>query len=282
MCRTGAIGVLVALFLGSAPAARACRLESLLARLHTSGARPVSWLLATAFDATAFDLDGISGHYARVTTRAQYVRLQSLAVGAEVAVIQLHRNDLERPTSGLGNPLLFGLCPLPAWRGGSVELGLQLGLPLGDAADGLASDHWEVLPHVGVAHEGRRLDVLADGGVRVALGGGHEDCATPTATDAPPLSSDTPLFVDPHAEKELLYRFGANLHDPYSTRNIALYVDAQHVLGNDSAISSQVALGLEAGLQLGPRYRLHPGLEVPITASKREDWSLRLEVRGFF
>ena len=262
----------ILLLLSCARVTHACRLDHALTHVALSGPYAPNWLLESDLEAAAFDLDGTAGHYQRLTTRFEYFGLRHLDLGVSVLWASVDRRGTPSDVRSLGNPVLHARHARAPWTGGRVSAGLQLELPWGGAR-AVAADHTELLPQVGIAHEGELFGAFARLGLRWSVGG-H---ANADVGDHDHARDDLQL-VDPHAERELLYRIGWSMHAVRSPWTHAIYVDGLRVLHGalPGDRLDQFTLGLQTGYKLSWKTFVHPGFELPLSQPARRDWRLSL------
>lgn len=284
-------GLVVALLgiaiLAVAAPAGACKFEHSTLIGPTPGSDPLRFDFTSSVEQTRFDVSGRHGNYTRFTQGLEYRDPSRLSLGARVPFITLE-SEAGRENA-VGNPTLFGEASLVTTERTSLRLGTQLELPIGQNEPGLASDHVETLPYLGITHRGSRFTLLSDLGFRVALGGDEGDQSAdeasgkalhPEPATSPDGSPGVALMVDPHADEEFLYRFGVTSHWPRLSPT--LYVDGQLVLGHTSGDDHFSTAGLAVAIPVAGRYRVVPAAQLPITSAKRFDGSFRLDIHALF
>jgi len=261
--------LLLSLFLGTASSSVACRLPHRLLIQQRPTTQPSLIMLSASFQQTAFDISHVSGYYSQVTPRLEFRNSGRLLIGSDFPVTALHRDDQSANTFGLGNPVGFGQYRVLSSNGNEASIGLQIEVPLGSHEDGLASDHFEFLPHLTYAHAAGWIGVSTDIGVRHSLGStDHHD------------DEESPLFVDPHADSELLYRLGLLFYHPVIGVTPSVYIDGQRRLGGEAEYDWTAAMGFVVGWTIADSYVLAPAIEFPVTDVKRMNWTFRLSAEA--
>lgn len=269
----------------------ACRLDGALSHVMLSGPYAPNWLVASEVEAVGFDVAGTQGAYQRIYTRIDYVGLRHFDLGVAVPWAHVDANGTPAKAQGFGNPVFQGRYTRSAWLGGFVSASLQLELPLG-SDPAIAADHGELLPQVGLVHEGQLFGAFARFGTRWSLG--EHTTETPSPGDAHKqvsggarVSHATPethvetQWVDPHAEREVLYRAGLSMRRMRSRWTHALYLDGLHVVRGalPGEARDQWTLGVQTGYQWSWKAFVHPTFEMPLTQNARRDWRLSLTIQ---
>jgi hypothetical protein len=207
---------------------------------------------------------------------------------------------------GLGNPMAYAEAawgpPASAARAFEPALtaGLQLELPLGDAAAGIASGHPMAMPYATLAFPGTRLTAHASLGLAArldALPGVHGQADRASAghvhaghTPDQHAAADLPAPLsqaNPHAPYELLFRAGLSL--PLPSRRlepeIALYgARVLFTRGDPGALTpmaGSVALAVRAGRGLVVKPRWERSLASPGRFAWSTGVDLKLDLPGW-
>jgi hypothetical protein len=257
-----------------------------------------------------FDLDGATGSYTAIYPRVELI-WSNWSVGALVPLVDL-RKDGFAGEQGVGNPRVYGQATL--WEPLGLRAGVELDLPWGESE--VAGDHAEIIPFFSIDRMGTTWGAFASVGYRASLGSGHAHAALSqhgeraanvtkhgdpeheAAFHADPghddpghddgsgdhdreQSHDSGSIhpVDPHSERELLYRAGVARN--WGDSSIRAFVEGQSVLEDIPGPRQFTAVGLELGI---PAFGLLwvPGVEVPIGPDRRLDSSVRLGVHALF
>lgn len=212
-----------------------------------------------------FELPGSSGRYLQLLPRGEY-RAGRWTWGAAVPLVFLRAAGREE--SGPGNPVIFGEFRAGPALGGTWALGSQLEIPWGDDEKGLAAEHSEWLPSVSWRREGVLLEPYVRAGFRWSLSEGHGHAGVP-------------LAVNPHAEKEFLYRAGVAGRRRTFPWKPELYLDGQHAFGAD--VPGPGFLSIGGSLELPFRtVRLRLSGERPAAAPRRFESQVGLNVIAEF
>jgi hypothetical protein len=221
-----------------------------------------------------------SGSYAVVAPRALWrpgLFARALTFSAEVPLTRLQTGGESR--TGLSNPLLaavYGRRLSHAWSG---EAGLQLELPLGDAAHGLADDHVMALPWIGLGRElGSTGSWRASGmaGYSQALeprGHGEEEGVLVKVAQVTHNGEDhgaAPVLVNPHGDREIHWRAGlARILGRSTVEGFAL---GQTDLSDGARQYVRAGLGWDHALGGGLGLRLTA--DAPVSAARRAEMEL--------
>jgi hypothetical protein len=204
---------------------------------------------------------------------------------------------------GMGNPMVYGEKSLAWTRAGrgfedgrpsfrqSLSLGLQVELPLGDDADGIASGHAMAMPYLTYTLQGSRLRTQVSAGFSAQIPDGHSHGHEAEAEGAhaghaghdhvvaSALQPALPAIeVNPHDPYELLYKAALSLPLAAGRLIPEAGVYGQRVLFSDrdsslDFITAEAALGIRAAGDLVFKPRLRRQLLSP----GRFDWSLGMD-----
>ncbi|MBL4637061.1 MAG: hypothetical protein JKY56_24620, partial [Kofleriaceae bacterium] len=121
-------------------------------------------------------------------------------IGGWIAPVRLSTGG--ETTLGVTNPVAFVEREYSIRNNLKMVVAMQLEVPLGSSAEGIASAHTEILPYLGVSYRMERLTLQLNLGLAMALGEsdshGHDHAAD--------SDHETPLLVNPHEDKEALSR----------------------------------------------------------------------------
>lgn len=228
---------------------------------HRSEEAP-GWRLSLQVRHAGFDVAGVSGHFTQATPRAEY-RAARWWAGAGLPVTRLEAMDETR--TALSNPILFAE-GRPEWRRDwKPAFGLQIELPFGDHEHGIASEHAEFVPYASLVRSFGHPFLLATAGFRAAVGGHEHDAMHP-------------LLVNPHEDKEFLYRLGGGSHWRHNALMVQGYLDGQRVLSDEEGEKGFLSAGLQAVGRLSDDFDMTGTVEVPVTTPSRVEWLLSLGV----
>lgn len=292
-------------FVLTAQPALGCRLDHFRIARLSAGEVSRPYGLTVGAERTAFTLGEIHGDYTRWSARLELELGARTLATADMSLVALHRSDRPQTISGAGNPVVGLSHSRDLWNGGQLSLGLQTELPAGTRGQGLAGDHLEVMPHLGLSHLGRNAAIHVDTGIRVSLGGGDDlppptldhlgHATAPTARPAgsalhsrhPARAEEVPLLVDPHAEREWVYRLGVSVYRRDRTLSAAAFLDGTHILEHShrediiSLAHKELVSGVEVGYEWSGIY-IAPSIAVPLHQNGRFDTRLRLRTETRF
>jgi len=251
----------------------------------------------------SFDLEGVTGRYTALYPRADLFGSR-WSVGALFPVIDL-RTDGFDDELGFGNPRIYGQATVA--RSAGLSVGLEVDLPWG--MDEVSGDHAELIPFLSVEQSGMQWGVFASLGFRAGLGSdhahgpshhesaglrrdpghdpdvdpghdpaGHDPGHDDESGDAHHLHGSIDP-VDPHSDRELLYRVGVtrNVRDT----SIQVYLDGQSVVKDVPGPKQFAAVGLEVEFP-GLGLLWAPGVELPLGEDRRFESAIHLGVRALF
>jgi hypothetical protein len=239
-----------------------------------------------------FDLVGVTGRFIALYPRAELFGSR-WSVGALLPVVDLRAEHFE-DERGFGNPRVYGQAMVA--RSPGLSVGLEVDVPLG--SDGIAGDHTELIPFVSIEESGTMWGAFASLGYRASLEGNHDHSPSQDASARPlrdpghdpghddgsahddsvhPLESVHP--VDPHSDRELLYRVGVTRNVRASS--IHAHLEGQTLLQDVPGPKQFAAVGLEVEM---PAFGLlwAPGVELPLGSNRRFDSAIHLGVRALF
>lgn len=270
--------LLVALVSGAPPLMRpsiaSCGLEGCPA-LPGGSMATHKYSLHAMLREVSFDIDDITGDYSMLTLRLETTAAGQVQLGGFVPLVSL-RTD-ESDSLGMANPVLFAEWRAVQQVNRSLVIGNQLELPIGDSEDGIAADHFEVLPYAGYRQSFGELSASANVGFRFALGehSAHEEGdhhAKPSTRSA--HGGETPILVNPHEDQEFLYRVGVSRDFGSKPIRPELFLDGQLVMKGEDPGQNFLTAGALVSIPAGGRYQLQPTLEFPLTEESRFEWRL--------
>jgi len=233
-----------------------------------------------------FDIAGESGYYGIVSphlfVKAPFVPY--LSVGVEAPWVTLHTSDDD--VSGLGNPLLTAQYARRLSHDWSAEAGLQLELPFGDQDDGLADDHYMLLPWVGARYEwGTAWYASGMLGFSQAVGG-DDDAAADTGAALAKVAHEghehaaaaaEPVLVNPHGDREIHWRAGVG------ARPLEDWTFEAFGLGQADrtvpATAYYARAGVSAEWAATSAVSLQGVFDAPVTAARRSEWAAGVDVK---
>lgn len=248
--------IIVSLAVLSGPALWSCGLE--MCSLPSAEA-PRAGSFQTRYDArsTGFRADGVEGRYHQAVARGEYRTARNWSFGGAASYTSLSAGG--HTESGAGNPVLF-----VEYAPGAAVFGSQLEVPVRSAASAIASNHYEWMPYAGWTEESGPVRWHGRAGLLVALSGDHGRG-----------HAHSPLYVNPHAEKQLAARVGARLP---RAAGADVYLDAQRALSGGHS-DNQLSAGVSATVRAG-RVELRPSAELPLTGGTRARWRAGLVLTG--
>jgi hypothetical protein len=246
---------------------------------------------AAAFEAAlrtrwvAFDIGGNEGSYV-VTAPRFFARYAGFALGTEVPFTRLDNGG--EVAFGLSNPLVMAQVArrLPgSWRAWSAEAGLQVELPFGDQARGLAGDHVMLLPWVGLRRDWDAWYVTGMAGYSQALEA-HAHAADSAGASARLAKSlheghehggvTSPVLVNPHADREAQVRASAGWTRGRGTAEVFTFGQVDVTAGGPT---SYLRAGASYAWSLGRFTALHVIADVPVTAARRNEAEIGVGVK---
>ena len=296
-------GAVCALVLGASSAA-ACRLDH--SRIAALSRNEPSRIYATSVTAeyTSFDFGAAEGAYTRWMSRVDLFVGPRTTVSAEISMIDLRPSTEvvgRRSTTGFGNPLVSAQHVSSLWRGGSLSAGVQTELPAGTRSQGIAGDHLEVMPHVGLAHTGRNAALQVDLGYRFGPRDSAHDDQTETHRSPGNASlhsrhearhgtprTETPLLVDPHAAREWVARIALSTYRRDRSFAATAFLDGTFVEGGrrfdaalGTALDDDVVAGAEVSIEWGA-VSFAPSLSIPLSDESRYRTRVQLRTEARF
>jgi hypothetical protein len=281
--RAFATGVLGALLSG--PAAAYCGLESCPRSPQQAGD---GWSLSGGVDVrqTSFEYLRLGGDYTEVAPRAD-LAVGPLRLGAVAPLVTLR--FLGETRTGAGNPLFAAEGRILDGGRGGVALGCQYEAPLGDADEGIADDHSMLMPYARADVGARGVRIVAQVGYRFTASEGGSGEA---ASAAPPAGARlarlrfhaghdhaAPRLVNPHDDRELLWRTTWSAARPLLRTHPSVQVAAAHVVGSEGGERHFVEGGAGLRVPFGRSISLETGASVPLSAAERYRWRLTAALR---
>src|SRR5690606_31780561 len=286
--RGGVVAAVVALL--STSAAAFCGLQSCPRPAGPGEVPVVEAALRTR--GVSYDLAGYQGSYL-VTAPRLFVNRGRVSVGAEVPFTRLDNGGAV--VTGFSNPVVMARYARRLSYAWSGEVGLQWELPVGNRKDGLAGDHHMLLPWVGLRHgfapaPGSASLWYASGmvGVSTAL----EKAAADGAASGLPLAKPartahaghdhgTPVFVNPHADREAQARVAVGWTRGRGT--LEGFGLAQHDLtGPEDGARTYARAGASYEWTLVRFTSLQVIADVPVTAARRNEREIGLSLKTGF
>jgi hypothetical protein len=185
------------------------------------------WEAEASVRSARFDWEGRSGSY--LQTQVRGLRRGPLwSSGALLSLVSLDEGG--RRNTGLGSPLLF----IERRLSSSFVSGLQAELPGGNHRMGVASEHAELLPYLSYHRMPEPFYHSALLGFRFSTDTGH--------AHAP--AAGRPLLVNPHDDKEVLYRLALGWRLEGSSVKNEFFLDGAHALSSTAPGPGFVAAGV--------------------------------------
>lgn len=214
---------------------------------------------------SSFDLPGGSGSYLELMPSVSYTK-KSYHAMLHVPVVGLFKDG---STFGLGNPMVLAEYRA-AWNPVALALGSQFELPLGDHESGLAGDHFLALPYATVRlNQGSRLFYSGTLGMSNVIGS-HDEAA--------PTAPVMPVFVNPHGDRELVYRVMAGIASKRYPNHGSLetYWQGQIVLSHDDEGAQYGQAGIRGTYPVTSILGVNGFTEFHGTNPSRYDWRVGL------
>lgn len=209
---------------------------------------------------TKFNLDDRQGDYAMFTPHIHYYGLPRFVIGGFASVINL--DDGHETNTSFGNPVVYGEYVVPDRRPAKLSVGTQVEFPLGDDDKGMAGDHTAVLPYLSYHQSLDDFSLLTQAGYKHSFSdnsGGHAGGA------------HTPLLVNPHGDKEFVYRAGVKKLADKSSFFGRIGINGQHVIEGEDEGKGFLTAGGNVGSRLGEQTRIGLLIELPVTNPRRFD-----------
>jgi hypothetical protein len=229
---------------------------------------------------TAFDRDGVEGHYTQTVPRLEFVGLPGAAFGAWLPVVTLEQGDLG--TSGLGNGVLFAQFDLLDSGASAISAGFQVELPTADSDAGLGDDHVELLPYAMYSLAMGRWTTHIHLGWREAVGDTDSDSEILPEEDlhsalrhGPDPEGRPESIVNPHTGREFVWRW--SLESQWWNRiEPALHLDTQREIRDERR--SYVSGIVSARARVGRGWFVTGLAQWPISSDRRLDSSTALAI----
>lgn len=237
---------------------------------------------------TNFDFLGRDGSYEEMDLRLSFMSKQEWMVNVKVPFI--HFTFADKQTSGFANPVIS----FEKWfarDGFSPSFGLQLELPLGEDKKGVAPDHFELLPYVGIGYSVGAYSLRLITGYRFSIDDSKHSDATVVSEkklhvdhvdpNAPiTLASVGPQVVNFHAKEEIqVFVFGGR----YFIKN-KLLVGLQSSARQSTAGGENLLL-IYGGPSMGIKTKfvyIRTEFSAPFSSDKKMNWSAGLNVTCVF
>ncbi len=255
----------------------------------TERSRTPTLVLPQTMQFTKFShLEG-SGHYFELILRGEYRGVPNWTFGATVPAVLLkvtkESSTGGKSHTGLGNAVIFSQRQWQLARDWSVRLGGQIELPIGADADGIASDHFEGFPHAGVNAQFGKTSVYFDAGFRFAIEGSHQpesesSRVVPLHNDEESANELRPHFVNPHEDRELNYRIGAETQLWSQRIRPAIEVIGIQVLSSGATANTFMNAKMRWSASVTESLWLVATGEVPLASQSRYDWRVGLGVQA--
>lgn len=235
----------------------------------SSGSSPQNPLVVdAALRYVDFDVHGVSGHYTQIEPRIEFRGWPCWTLGGFGSIVAL--DDGHENHTGLGNPVLFGEYSAAEWNKDRLSFGAQLELALGDDEHGIAAEHEEIVPYASYVKAVQSILWRGSVGYRYALssddghGGGH-----------------TPLLVNPHEDKEFLYRLSFEASRA-SGIYPGLFLDGVHALDGEDKGTGFLTVGGTVRRAISETVALRGLVEAPVTSPHRFEWKIGFHLAGNF
>lgn len=278
----------IAAVLTATPSWGHCGLEGCPREGSPEGSR---WRVRGAVEArrTAFTYLRIDGDYLEIVPRVEVVE-GGWQAGVLAPLVTLH--FLEDTRTGAGNPVFFGQLRVSARPTHDLYVGMQGEAPWGDTEHGLADDHAMLVPYARSELRTRPLTLATSLGYRFTV---FESEASSAGALAPDLAASVastsriafhaghshaaPTLVDPHEDRELLWRALVTTARPFLRVTPALSLDGQHVVRGTEDERTFLQGGLGLRVAASRMMSIETQAAFPLTSAKRFDWRLSGAVR---
>jgi len=230
--------------------------------------------LGVSLRRSAIEYAGSPGTNSEAGFEARYWSPAGWAAGLQWPLGVLEYGGVTR--IGMGNPMGFAEYRIPAGSANRLDIGAQLGVPLGNVGDGLADDRFMGAVYGALTREEGFLDwnvALGLSAMLPPMEAGHSH----GRKGAAPVIEGVAIGSS-HENLELLYRLGAKKKTWDDAATLSLMLDGQHVLGSPMDRESGTDfLTLETGASFDMGgVVLAPSLRIPVSPDRRLDWGLSL------
>lgn len=241
--------------------------------MHAASDMDARWVFKLPVNHVNYTLEGAEGHYTQALAIAHYQGWPRWVVGGMAPFASVSQEGQGHPerNSGLGNPLVFAEYKVLSSPVETLALGSQFEIPWGDDEHGIAAEHAEWVPYISA----RRGDFYGRVGFRYALTSGHGHDA--------PAPGHSVLVVNPHEDKEFLYRVGWWGENPAWAVVPEAFLDGQHALdGEENKGKGYLTGGLGLSRDFAEGWSVGLTSEMPLVKPKRLDQRLGVRVEARF
>ncbi len=267
-----------------------CGLENCPADPIDAEGESARWSTSVELRETETQYLGIPTSYNHYVPWAE-VRWDRWRSGAVVPMISLH--FLGETRTGLGNPIFFAQGRITASEKSFLDAGVQFEAPWGDSEEGLADDHAMLVPYVSSQWGGSLVELDGSVGYRFVV---YEDTPDEVSDAAAGSRSDlegtraiqfhaghdhgvAETVVDPHTDREMLWRLRTSSGRPLWRITPSLLLDGQVVVGEAVGGSSFTNAGLEVRVRMTRAIALESAAVWPISDARRYDRRLAIALR---
>jgi hypothetical protein len=189
--------------------------------------------------------------------------------------------------SGFTNPLVVAQLAIRERTHSLFAVGGQWEIPIDTP---VAADHHEFLAYSLLDWLPRGPGLELAGGFRFSVSGSNDDHGTGPAA-APGAArrlsfhanhyhgSNFAAFVNPHAEREIMWRVGTARPLGWKLLPLTATVDGQHPVRGSTEGLHFVTGEVGAQVPIVRGYTLVPSVSGPLSSDRRYDWFLALEIR---
>lgn len=237
---------------------------------------------------TNFSFESEDGYYIDYKICFSYSFRNSLSIELNLPFTVLKFDNKE--TSGFSNPNLnfrnrFDVLNLNPF------IGLQVELPLGEDEKGITADHYELLPHIGIAKKNEYFSFLVSAGYRFSLSDNEVNHDTTSsgkkfhgeeihAGVAPTLGVLAQNYVNFHGKEEIQLYSSWLKHFTGQKFSLGLHATLRQVTAGQEKYF--LAYGGPEVLMNIKSFQFELSSDIPVSSDKKMNWQLGFQIGYVF
>lgn len=252
---------------------------------------PDKWAVGLSWRMVSFKKEGKKIGFQQVTTRLEWRPSPRFILGSDLP-ITLPLTD-SKYLYGFSNPLVFAEAVVPYESETRLAFGSQFELPYGGISKGFATNHLMAMPYAVVSRFFGAISLSTRLGWGTSIPYRAPKPSTPSSNTAlgttaissrvahvHQLPEGATAFVEPHSNRDLLYRIAVAYKAPMATTEIQ--ISGAHAFEAGFSPQNAFSTGLSVAFRYNDHLTVLPELRLPLTQPARFEKSAGLGFRATF
>jgi hypothetical protein len=254
--------------------------------------QPAKWAVGLSWRMVTFKQAGREVGFQQGTTRLEWRPSRRFILGGDLPVSA--PLTASKHAYGFSNPLVFAEAALLMGEGARLSIGSQLELPYGDISEGFASNHVMGVPYAVVGRSIGAFSLSTRLGWSTAIPYRASKAAAQSRYDNPfgtsaqsarvahlePVSAGTATFIEPHSDRDLLFRIEGSLK--FRVATAALSLNGAHAMEPEFAPENAVSFGASVEVPFGEGFSIRPEVRFPLMRPARFESAGGMGIRKAF